>query len=193
MGGALCLEDKGHIAAIRTRCYGAPAKKMLQRTRCARLKWLETAAMQDLHGYYLEDLSVGMSASFAKTVTEADIVNFAGVSGDTNPVHLNQDFAEATLFRGRIAHGMLSAGFISTVFGTRLPGPGCIYLSQDLRFRAPVKIGDTVTATVTIREIVPEKARVIFDTACKVGETVVVDGEAKLMVDRRADLKSAAE
>ena len=166
---------------------------MLQRTRCARLKWLETAAMQDLHGYYLEDLSVGMSASFAKTVTEADIVNFAGVSGDTNPVHLNQDFAEATLFRGRIAHGMLSAGFISTVFGTRLPGPGCIYLSQDLRFRAPVKIGDTVTATVTIREIVPEKARVIFDTVCKVGETVVVDGEAKLMVDRRADLKSAAE
>lgn len=149
--------------------------------------------MQNLHGYYLEDLSVGMSASFAKTVTEADIVNFAGVSGDTNPVHLNQDFAEATLFRGRIAHGMLSAGFISTVFGTRLPGPGCIYLSQDLRFKAPVKIGDTVTATVTIREILTEKARIIFDTVCKVGETVVVEGEAKLMVDRRSDLKSAAE
>lgn len=149
--------------------------------------------MQDLHGYYLEDLSVGMSASFAKTVTEADIVNFAGVSGDTNPVHLNQDFAAATMFGGRIAHGMLSAGFISTVFGTRLPGPGCIYLSQDLRFKAPVKIGDTVTATVTIREIVQEKARIVFDTVCKVGDKVVVEGEAKLMVDRRADLKTAAE
>lgn len=149
--------------------------------------------MQDLHGYYLEDLSVGMSASFAKTVTEADIVNFAGVSGDTNPVHLNQDFAAATMFGGRIAHGMLSAGFISTVFGTRLPGPGCIYLSQDLRFKAPVKIGDTVTAIVTIREIVEEKARIVFDTLCKVGDKVVVEGEAKLMVDRRADLKTAAE
>lgn len=149
--------------------------------------------MQDLHGYYLEDLSVGMSASFAKTVTEADIVNFAGVSGDTNPVHLNQDFAAATMFEGRIAHGMLSAGFISTVFGTRLPGPGCIYLSQDLRFKAPVKIGDTVTATVTIREIVQEKARIVFDTVCKVGDKAVVEGEAKLMVDRRADLKTAAE
>ncbi|WP_421707641.1 MaoC family dehydratase [Algihabitans sp.] len=149
--------------------------------------------MQDLHGYYLEDLSVGMSASFAKTVTEADIVNFAGVSGDTNPVHLNQDFAAATMFGGRIAHGMLSAGFISTVFGTRLPGPGCIYLSQDLRFKAPVKIGDTVTATVTIREIVQEKARIVFDTVCKVGDKVVVEGEAKLMVDRRVDLKTAAE
>jgi 3-hydroxybutyryl-CoA dehydratase len=149
--------------------------------------------MTDLHGYYLEDLEVGMSASFAKTVTEADIVNFAGVSGDTNPVHLNQEYAEGTMFRGRIAHGMLSAGFISTVFGTKMPGPGCIYLSQDLRFKAPVKIGDTVVAVVTIKEIVAEKARVIFDTKCTVGETVVVDGEAKLMVDRRADAAKAAE
>ena len=145
------------------------------------------------HGHYLEDLSVGMTAVYSRTITEADIAMFAGASGDTNPIHFDEEFARSSPFKGRIAHGMLSAGVISTVFGTRRPGPGCIYLSQDLRFRAPVKIGDTVTATVTIREIVPEKARVIFDTACKVGETVVVDGEAKLMVDRRADLKSAAE
>ena len=127
-------------------------------------------------------------------MTEADIVNFAGVSGDTNPVHLNQDFAESTLFRGRIAHGMLSASFISTVLGTRLPGPGCIYLSQDLRFKAPVKIGDTVTATVTIREIVPEKARVIFDTVLH--RRRQAGGRGRGQADGRpprADLQKAAE
>src|SRR3546814_10430641 len=94
-----------------------------------------------------------MTAVFAKTVTDADITMFAGISGDTNPVHLDQSFAEKTMFAGRIAHGMLSASFISTVFGTRLPGPGCIYLRQDLRFQAPVKIGDTVEARVTVKEI----------------------------------------
>ena len=92
--------------------------------------------MEELHGYYLEDLSVGMTEIFSKTVSEADIVMFAGISGDTNPVHLNQLFAEGTVFKERVAHGMLSASFISTVLGTRLPGPGCIYLSQNLRFRA---------------------------------------------------------
>ena len=104
--------------------------------------------MQELHGYYLEDLSVGMTGVFAKTVTEADIVMFAGISGDTNPVHINQLFAEGSMFKNRIAHGMLSASLISTVVGTRLPGPGCIYVSQNLRFRAPVKAGDRVTFTV---------------------------------------------
>jgi len=141
---------------------------------------------QALHGYYLEDLSVGMSATFEKTVTEADIVAFADVSGDTNPVHLDEDFAAATPFKGRIAHGMLGASLLSTVFGTRLPGPGCIYISQDLRFRAPVRIGDTVEARVTIVEIVPEKRRVKFACECRVGDTVVIDGEASLMVSRKA-------
>src|SRR3546814_8847086 len=102
--------------------------------------------MQEKHGYFIEDLSVVMTAVFAKTVSDADITMFAGISGDTNPVHLDQSFAEKTIFAGRIAHGMLSASFISTVFGTRLPGPGCIYLRQALRFTAPVKIGDTVEA-----------------------------------------------
>ena len=138
--------------------------------------------MKELHGYYLEDLSVGMTGVFAKTVSEADIVLFAGVSCDTNPVHINQLFAEGTLFKGRIAHGMLSASFISTVLGTRIPGPGSIYLSQSLRFRAPVKAGDTVVARATVKEIVPERRRVVMTTVCTVGETVVLDGEAMVMV-----------
>ncbi len=141
--------------------------------------------MQELHGYYLEDLSVGMTSIFAKTVTEADIVMFAGVSGDTNPVHINQLFAESSLFKGRIAHGMLSASFISTVVGTRLPGPGCTYINQSLRFRAPVKAGDTVVARATVKEILPERRRVVLTTVCSVGETVVIDGEATMMVANR--------
>jgi len=144
------------------------------------------APIEKLHGYYLEDLKVGMAASFAKTITEADIVMFAGISGDTNPVHMHQEFGASTMFKGRIAHGMLSASLLSTVFGTKLPGPGAIYLSQNLRFRAPVRIGDTVTATATIREIVTEKRRVVFDCTCTVGETTVIDGDATLMVSNRS-------
>ncbi|MBB3065321.1 MaoC family dehydratase [Limibacillus halophilus] len=149
--------------------------------------------MQELHGYYIEDLEPGMSAIYAKTVTEADIVMFAGLSGDTNPVHLNQTFAEGTMFKERIAHGMLSASFISTVLGTRLPGPGCIYLSQTLNFKAPVRIGDTVVARVTVREVNREKKRLVVDTVCTVGDTQVLDGEAKLMVASRAKLAPGNE
>jgi 3-hydroxybutyryl-CoA dehydratase len=133
-------------------------------------------------GLRFEDLTVGQTASFAKTVTEADIVLFAGISGDTNPVHLDQVFAEGTRFKGRIAHGMLSAGFISTVLGTRLPGPGAIYLSQSLKFKAPVRPGETVTATATITDIAVEKRRVTLSTVCTVGDTVVIDGEAVVML-----------
>ena len=140
---------------------------------------------KELDGYYVEDLSVGMSAAYAKTITDADIVLFAGISGDTNPVHLNQEYASGTMFQGRIAHGMLSAGFISAVLGTKLPGPGCIYISQTLKFKAPVRSGDTVTARATITEIIPEKRRVIMRTVCTVGDTVVLEGEAMLMVPSR--------
>lgn len=136
------------------------------------------------HGFYYEDLSVGQSASFAKTVTEADLVLFAGVTGDTNPVHLDQEFAESTMFKGRIAHGMLSAGFVSTVFGTTLPGPGAIYLSQTLNFKAPVRIGDTVVATVTVTAL-DGKRRATFSTVCTVAGKPVMDGEAVLMVSPR--------
>jgi 3-hydroxybutyryl-CoA dehydratase len=136
-------------------------------------------------GHCIEDLSVGQSASYTKTVTEADIVKFAEVSGDNNPVHLDEAFAQTTMFKGRIAHGMLSAGFISTVIGTKLPGSGTIYMSQTLRFKAPVRIGDTVTATCTITEIITEKRRAVLTTVCKVGDTVVIEGEALVMVPAR--------
>ena len=148
--------------------------------------------MQNQHGYFLEDLETGMTASFAKTVTDADITLFAGVSGDTNPVHLDDNFAAQTQFKQRIAHGMLSASFISAVFGTRLPGPGAIYMSQNLRFIAPVRAGDTVEARVTVREIIAEKKRVLFDTLCIVAGKVVLEGDACLMVNRRADKVSLA-
>ena len=141
--------------------------------------------MESRHGYYLEEISVGMSEVVSKTVTHDDIVGFAEITGDTNPVHLCDDFAADTMFRERIAHGMLSAGMISAVLGTRLPGPGCIYLSQSLRFRAPVMIGDEVVAIATVIEIDAERRRITLETVCKVGDTVVVDGEAKLMVSRR--------
>ncbi len=144
--------------------------------------------MEEKHGLFLEDMEVGMTAVFAQTVTEADIVMFAGISGDTNPVHLDATFAEQTAFKGRIAHGMLSASFISTVLGTRLPGPGCIYLSQSLKFRAPVKAGETVTARVTVTDVNPDNKRVGFKTVCTVGDTVVIDGEALLLVSRRAEV-----
>jgi len=146
---------------------------------------MSETAFEGLHGYYLEDLKPGMSAVFAKTVTETDIGLFAGVSGDTNPVHLNQEFAAATPFGGRIAHGILTASFVSAVIGTKLPGPGCIYVSQSLRFKAPVKPGDTVQAKVTVREIVVEKARVVLDTVCTVAGKPVLDGEAVVLVSRR--------
>jgi 3-hydroxybutyryl-CoA dehydratase len=140
--------------------------------------------MDELRGKYLDEISDGMTAVFSKTVTEADIVLFAGITGDTNPVHLDEEFAKPTMFKGRIAHGMLTAGFISTVFGTKLPGPGCIYLSQSMKFKAPVRIGDTVKARVTVTAIDP-KGRVTFATTCHVGDTLVLDGEAQLMVPRR--------
>lgn len=137
---------------------------------------------ESLNGYYFEELEMGQSAIFAKTVTEADIAAFAGVSGDFNPVHVNEEFARNTMFKGRIAHGMLSAAFISTVFGMKLPGPGCIYVSQMLKFKAPVKIGDTVVARVEVTNLVPEKKFATFKTTCTVGDKVVLDGEATLMV-----------
>ena len=138
-----------------------------------------------LDGYFIEDLSEGMTAVFGKTITDADILMFAGVSGDTNPVHLNEEFAAGTAFQGRIAHGMLTASLISTVLGTKLPGPGCVYLSQNLKFLAPVRVGDTVRAEVTITAIDRLRRRVTFATACKVGGKSVLEGEAVTVVPRR--------
>ena len=141
--------------------------------------------MSELHGYYLEDLSVGMSASMAKTVSEADVYGFAGITGDNNPVHVNTEYAATTMFKERIAHGMLSAGFISAVLGTRLPGPGAIYVEQQLKFKAPVKIGDTVTAEATVESIDERRRRVVLTTNCLVNGKIVAEGQATLMVDSR--------
>ena len=134
------------------------------------------------HGQYFEDLSEGASASLTRTVSEADIVKFAEISGDNNPVHLDAEYAAGTMFKERIAHGILTAGYISAVFGTKLPGPGSIYVNQSLKFRAPVKIGDEVTATVTVTGKVSEKKFVTFSTVCTVGDKPVLEGEATLMV-----------
>lgn len=143
--------------------------------------------MQSLHGYYFDDLVVGMEAIFSKTITEADIVNYAGTSGDFNPVHVNEEFARATRFHARIAHGLLIAGMISAVLGTRLPGPGAIYVDQQIRFHAPVYIGDTVTACVRVLDKQAERRRVRMHTECRVRERIVLDGEATLLVDARSD------
>ena len=136
-------------------------------------------------GYYLEDLEVGQSAEFTKTVSEADLVSFAEVTGDVNPVHLDEEYASSTMFKGRIAHGILSAGFISAVVGVKLPGPGSIYVSQNLKFKAPVRIGDTVTARATVTQINMERRRVTLETICLVEDKIVVEGEAVMMVGNR--------
>jgi 3-hydroxybutyryl-CoA dehydratase len=135
--------------------------------------------------HYLEDLSVGQSASYSRTISESDIQQFGDVSGDHNPLHFDEDYAKTTIFRGRIAHGMLSASFLSTVLGTKLPGAGSIFLSATIRFKAPVRIGDTVEAICTVREIVTQKGRVTFDCLCKVGDVVVIEGDAIVKVPAR--------
>ena len=135
--------------------------------------------------YYIDDLKPGMSESFTKTVTERDIALFGEVSGDVNPVHFDESFAKSTIFKGRIAHCVLSASYISTVLGMKMPGPGTIFMSLTTRFRAPVRIGDTVVATCTVRDVNTEKRRVVFDCVCKVKDTTVVDGEATVMAPSR--------
>jgi 3-hydroxybutyryl-CoA dehydratase len=138
-----------------------------------------------MDGVFFEDLTVGQSARFAKTITEADILMFAAVSGDTNPVHLDAEAAAASMFKERIAHGMLSAGLISAVLGTKLPGPGTVYLAQNLKFRAPVKIGDTVTAVVEVTALDAARKRATLSTTCLVGGKPVIEGEAVVMVPSR--------
>ena len=134
--------------------------------------------MNELGGYEFKELRVGMFKTYAKTITEADIVLFAAVSGDNNAIHTNEEFAATTIFKGRIAHGMLSASVISAAIANKLPGPGAIYMSQNLRFRAPVRAGDTVRATVTVKELIPEKHRVLLSTCCTVRDEVVIEGDA---------------
>ena len=141
--------------------------------------------MEDLHGYYFEDLQTGMTASFSKTLTEADVVLFAGLSGDINPSHINEEFSKTTRMKTRVVHGALTSSLISAVRGKTLPGPGCLYVNQTSNFRAPVRIGDTVTARITLMQLLAEKNFAEFETSCRVGETVVLDGSALTWVPSR--------
>jgi 3-hydroxybutyryl-CoA dehydratase len=142
--------------------------------------------MNELNGHDVEDLHVGMQATFSKSITETDIAQFAAVSGDHNALHMDEAFAATTRFGGRIAHGFLSASLISAAVANHLPGPGTIYLSQQLNFRAPVHPGQTVHASVSVRAIDIERRRVTLDTVCRVGEKVVIDGEAVVMTTSSA-------
>jgi 3-hydroxybutyryl-CoA dehydratase len=141
----------------------------------------------ELRTLYFEDLSVGMIERLSKTVAASDVVGFAEVTGDRNPIHLSEHFAAKTPFGTRIAHGLYTASLISAVLGTRLPGPGAVYISQTLNFRAPVKIGDTVEVTVTVAELIPERHRARLSCACMVDDEVVLDGEAWVKVPEKSE------
>lgn len=135
--------------------------------------------------HYFEDLQPGMEATLRHVVKESDVTHFAEVSGDHNPVHLDPEYAAQTMFGGCITHGMLTASYISAVFGMHLPGPGAIYVSQSLNFKGPVRVGDTVTTKVVVAQLFPAKRRAMFDCECTVGGKQVLTGEAILMVPAR--------
>ncbi|GKX51180.1 MaoC family dehydratase [Budvicia aquatica] len=129
-----------------------------------------------------EDIEVGMSISYSQTITDADVKTFAGLSGDHNPVHVDEEYAAASRFKKRIAHGLISGSFFSALFGTKLPGPGCVYVAQSFQFKKPVYLGDTVKAIAEVTGIDKDKRRVFFRTFCKVGHRTVIDGQAELYV-----------
>jgi 3-hydroxybutyryl-CoA dehydratase len=138
-------------------------------------------------GKTIEEIKIGDAAQFSKTVTETDIILYAGITGDFNPMHIDKEYAEKTMFKSRIAHGMLSAGFISTLLGMHLPGPGTIYMKQELNFLAPVRIGDTLTARAEVKEIIESKKRVVMRTTCtNQNGTLVLDGEALVIPPKAA-------
>lgn len=141
-------------------------------------------SLEKIQGYKLEELSVGMSTVYSRTITDTDLRNFSGVSGDTNPMHINEEYAKSTVFNKCIVHGFLTSSLLSTVIGTKLPGPGCIYVSQTLKFKAPVFVGDTVYAEAEVIEIIPEKRRVKLKTQCSVKNHVVLDGEAIVQIPK---------
>lgn len=131
--------------------------------------------------YYFEDLTVGQRETLMKTVMDDDVIAFADLSGDRNPVHLSDHFARKTRFGERIVHGLYTASLISTVIGMYLPGPGAVYLSQTLNFRGPVKIGDVINVVVEVQELTEKGRRVKLHCECLVDGKVVLDGEALVM------------
>ncbi len=130
----------------------------------------------------IEDIEIGMEVSYSQTITDADIKAFAGISGDRNPVHMNERYAQNSRFKKRIAHGMMSASYFSALFGTKIPGEGCVYVSQSLKFKRPVYLEDTVDATVIVTKVNLNNRRVFFRTICKVKNKIVIDGEAELYI-----------
>lgn len=132
----------------------------------------------------IEEISIGMTSSYSQTITDADVKGFAGISGDNNPVHMSDEYAEGSRFKKRIAHGLLSASFFSAIFGTKLPGEGCVYVGQNLKFHKPVYLGETVTAKVTVTSIDVDKSRVFFLTECFVSGVLVISGEAEIYIPK---------
>ena len=143
-----------------------------------------------LHGFYFEDLEVGMNAEVSKVIGEADVRTFADLSGDMNPLHLNEEFARLTRTEGRVVHGMVTASLLSTIVGYKLPGPGCLWISQTLRFLHPVRIGDKVRARGSIIELMPDKQRVRMEMICRVEDQHVIEGEALVWVPSARTSKS---
>ncbi|MGD9537545.1 MAG: MaoC family dehydratase [Alphaproteobacteria bacterium] len=141
--------------------------------------------VEGLPAYYFEDLSLGMMGEYGKVIGQAEVARFAELSGDFNPLHFSPEFAKGTIFKTPIVHGMLTASMISTVIGSRMPGPGCIYISQELRFKAPVRAGDYVVARAVVEALHEERKRVTFRTSCWVGDKIVIDGEALIQVPSR--------
>lgn len=135
-----------------------------------------------LNSIPIGDIEIGMSASFSQTITDADIKAFAAISGDKNPVHVNDEYASSSRYKKRIAHGLLTSSFFSSLFGTKIPGEGCVYVSQTLKFKRPVYIDDTVTAMVEVVGVDVDARRVYFKTTCTVGRKVVTDGEAEIFI-----------
>lgn len=132
--------------------------------------------------FTITEITIGMTASYSKTISDADVKAFAGISGDHNPVHLNEEYAKNSRFKNRIAHGLLTASFFSAIFGTKLPGEGCVYAGQNLQFKKPVYLGDTVVAKVTVIAIDVLKKRVTFETVCTVKNRVVTTGTAEIFI-----------
>ena len=148
---------------------------------------MEREIFKKLHGFFIEDLKLNQTDEMERKVTEGDIDDFAKLTGDDNPVHTNLDFAKKTIFKQKVAHGFLSASFISTLIATKLPGPGSIYLSQNLKFLAPVFIDDLVRVKVTVQEIVYEKKKVKLQTECFKNEKKIISGEAVVLVNSKKD------
>jgi len=138
-----------------------------------------------LNSIPIEEIKIGMKASYSQTITDADIKAFAGISGDRNPVHIDEEYASSSRYKKRIAHGLMTASYFSGLFGTKIPGEGCVYVSQTLNFKRPVYVGDTVTATVEVFNVDLEKFRVFFRTICRVKQRIVTDGEAEIYIPNK--------